>query len=430
MKFGFTSSGKGRFLQPRLSVRPELVEGRTPSMLRQAQHEREGAPFAVKASRSCLRLACLWVLLGVAACTSAPLLLTMRTPAEIDTSQIQTVAVGRFEVGRLHAVRRAEREGRWVEHEIRFSPAQQEAIARTVRARVVNLLTATPYFRVVFTEEFERLENDAALQELVSVQGYTVSGVDAVISGKIWLEAERIDGVELSKEDLEYFNPPRTYRTYGGYREDPGLSLNVQQVVWWPYKSVRGTLGLEIKLTQLDPGKVVAATFATRSYAQRIGGKPTSGFESLTTGLQAGPHRAAGDAGLVLPSLEQLVSDLSASIAARFVKRVSVTERRVPVPLASGSNETAQLLIEVGAYQLAIEQLQQSTANDPDPNDLYNLGVCFEAVGDYGLALTSYREAWEEDRENVLFAQGIGRVERLRRELPQLRQQTQSREES
>ncbi|MDP7318712.1 MAG: hypothetical protein QGH12_11110, partial [SAR324 cluster bacterium] len=371
-----------------------------------------------------------WILgfLGLVACAPTPLL-TMQTPAEIDTSQIQTVAIGRFEVGHVHAVHRAEREGIWESHELPFSPEQQDAIARTVRARVVNLLTATPYFRVVFTEEFERLENDAALQELISVQGYTTADVDAVISGKIWLEAERIDGLDLSKEDLEYFNPPRAYRSYGGYREDPGLNLNVQQVIWWPYKSVRGTLGLEIKLTQLNPGKVIASTFETRSYAQRIGGKPASGLEQLTAGLQAGPHLVAGDSGLVLPSLDQLVAELSVSIAARFVKRVSLTERRVPVPLAPGSNETAQLLIEVGAYQLAIEQLQQATANDPDPDDLYNLGVCFEAIGDYGLALTSYREAWEKDRENVLFAQGIGRVEHIRRELPQLRRQTQSRKE-
>ena len=368
-------------------------------------------------------------LLGLASCAPTPLL-TMQMPAEIDTSRIRTVAVGRFEVGRIRAVHRAEREGIWEAHEIDFSAEQQNAIARTVRARVINLLTATPYFRVVFTEEFERLENDAALQALVSVQGYTTLDVDAVISGKIWLEAERIDGLDLSKEDLEYFKPPTTYRTYGGYREDPGLNLNVQQVVWWPYKSVRGTLGLEIKLTQLNPGEIVASTFETRSYAQRIGGQPASGLERLSAGLQAGPHLAAGDSGLVLPSLDWLVADLAVSIAARFVKRVSVTERRVPVPLASGTNETAQLLIEVGAYQLAIERLQQSTANDPDPNDLYNLGVCFEAIGDYGLALTSYREAWERDRENVLFAQGMGRVERLRRELPQLRRQTQSRGES
>ena len=84
-------------------------------------------------------------------------------------------------------------------------------------------------------------------------------------------------------------------------------------------------------------------------------------------------------------------------------------------------------MIEAGAYDLAIEQLQQATAEDPDPNDLYNLGLCFEAVGDYGLAQTSYREAWSAEPENLLFAQGMGRIERLQRENPQMLRQLESR---
>ena len=90
-------------------------------------------------------------------------------------------------------------------------------------------------------------------------------------------------------------------------------------------------------------------------------------------------------------------------------------------------NENAKILIEAGAFDLAIEQLQLATADNPDPDDLYNLGLCFEAVGDYGLALTTYREAWQSDPENLLFAQGLGRIERLRREHPQLQRQLESR---
>ena len=84
-------------------------------------------------------------------------------------------------------------------------------------------------------------------------------------------------------------------------------------------------------------------------------------------------------------------------------------------------------MIEAGAYDLAIEKLQQATAENPDPNDLYNLGLCFEAVGDYGLAQTSYREAWSAEPENLLFAQGMVGIERLKRENPQLLRQLESR---
>ena len=97
------------------------------------------------------------------------------------------------------------------------------------------------------------------------------------------------------------------------------------------------------------------------------------------------------------------------------------------MPIANSDHPNTKILIEAGAYDLAIEQLQQATAENPDPNDLYNLGLCFEAIGDYGLAHTTYREAWEADSENLLFTQGLGRIERLRHENPQLKRQLESR---
>ena len=97
------------------------------------------------------------------------------------------------------------------------------------------------------------------------------------------------------------------------------------------------------------------------------------------------------------------------------------------MPIANSDHPNTKILIEAGAYDLAIKQLQKVTAVNPDPNDLYNLGLCFEVIGDYGLAQTTYREAWEADSENLLFAQGLGRIERLRRENPQLKRQLESR---
>ena len=177
----------------------------------------------------------------LASCAKATL--KVRSPAEINTRDIRKIAVGKFEIGQISLKYKTERNGIWQTHPVLLNVAQQKSISRSVRARVINLLTATPYFKVVFSDEFEKLENDTALQQLVSVRGYKTQNVDAVISGKLWLEIERTDGVDLSKEGLEYFRPPRSRRSLG-------LNLTVDQVVWWPYKSTRGTLGLEIKMTR------------------------------------------------------------------------------------------------------------------------------------------------------------------------------------
>jgi len=361
----------------------------------------------------------------ISGCAKATL--TVRSPAEINTRKIKNVAVGGFEIGQMMLKFKTERNGVWQTHPVLLSEEQQKSISRSVRARVINLLTATPYFKVIFSDEFEKLANDAALQQLVSVRGYKTKNVDAVINGKLWLEIERTDGVDLSKEGLEYFRPPRS-------RNSIGLNLTVDQVVWWPYKSTRGTLGLEIKMTRLLPTEVVATTFETRTYSQRIGGRNGESFQqiadSFTSVLSTSDSSKTDSIESstdVLPSFEQIIADMALSIASGFVRRVAVTEKVVSYPIAEGSFPNAKILIEAGAYDVAIDQLQQATAENSDPNDLYNLGLCFEAIGDYGLAHTTYREAWQTDPENLLFAQGLGRIERLRRENPQLQRQLESR---
>ena len=91
---------------------------------------------------------------------------------------------------------------------------------------------------------------------------------------KIWLEIERTYGVDLSKESLAYFRPPRSRRSLG-------LNLKVDQVVWWPYKSARGSMALEIKVTRLKPTEVLASTFETRTFAHRIGGIDKESFQKI-----------------------------------------------------------------------------------------------------------------------------------------------------
>ncbi len=361
----------------------------------------------------------------LSSCATATL--NVRSPAEINTREIKKVAVGGFEIGQIVMKYKTERNGAWEMYPVLLSEAQQKTISRSVRARVINMLTSTPYFKVVFTDEFEKLESDAALQQLVSVRGYKTQDVDAVISGKLWLEIERTDGVDLSKESLEYIRPPRSRRSLG-------LNLTVDQVVWWPYKSVRGSLALEVKMTRLVPTEVLASTFETRTFAQRIGGRNKESFQQISHSITNTFISSKSDqtdsietSEEVLPSFDQIIADLALSIASNFVRRVAVTEKTVIYPIANEGLPNSILLIEAGAYDLAIQQLQLATAENPDPNDLYNLGLCFEAIGDYGLANTSYREAWEAEPENLLFAQGMGRIERLKREYPQLQRQLESR---
>jgi len=360
-----------------------------------------------------------FLLLLVAVGCAPKVNISVQMPAEINTEGIKKVAIGKFEIAFIEESIQLERNGNWVTKKIKLTEAQKQAISDQVRAKIVNVLSATPYFSLVYTDEFAKLENDAALQDMISAEGYKSKEVDAIINGKIWLEMQKTDGSDVSKAELDYVQG-------GGSKS---LSVSVEKVVWWPYKSMRGNMTLEMKMTRLVPTEVIAINLDTRTFSHRTGGKPSGvlgSFVSATQSLRDGVGAKNGkieNSDAVYPSFDQLISDLATSIATNFIRRVAVTEKVVSYQIADGGDSQAKMLIQAGAYQMGIERLQSVTAREKNPDDLYNLGLSYEAIGEYGLAGILYNDAWERDKETLIFAQGIGRIERILREYPQVKRQ-------
>ncbi len=354
--------------------------------------------------------------------------LTILKPAEVTTSGIKKVAVGRFELAEVNRIFKIERNGTWQTQQTNLSKKQKTILSNQIRARVISLLSTTPYFNLVYTDEFNALDNDTALQNAISTGGFKTSEADAVINGKIWLDVINTDGVELEPSELEYMQ--------GG--QEGSFNYKVQVLAFWPYKSIRGTLALEMKMTRLNPTEIVAVTFDTRSYSHKVGGKPVSledkvskQAQSFSSDMARNRSKRKGSASeieeseLVLPNFDQIVSDLAESIAAQFVRRVAVTQQVASYPIASGGDSTAKMLIEAGAYEKAIDVISNTLnrSGSKNPNDIYNLGLCFEAIGDYGLAAVTYEDAVTADPKNLMFAQGVGRINRLKRENRRLKDQ-------
>lgn len=350
--------------------------------------------------------------------------LTVISPAQVNTEGIQKVAVGRFELAGIRLLSRLERNGKWKQEEQVLTVEQQKALSNQIRARVISSLATVPYFDLVYTDEFAVLETDAALQDAIAAGGFSTSEADAVINGKVWLDVVRIDGVEIDKAELGYMQ--------GG--QEGTFNYNVEVLVYWPYKSVNSTMDLEMKLTRLNPTAVVAVTFDSRSYSHAIGGKPASvqrkietGAQQLRTTVTSKSNAADGieESDLVLPNLEQLVAQLAESIASQFIRRVSISQSTASYTIASGGDSTTIQLIEAGAYEKAISVLTEilNKADAKNPDDFYNLGLCFEVTGDFGLAGVSYADALRLKPDKLLYAQGIGRIDRLKRENRRLQQQ-------
>jgi hypothetical protein len=89
-------------------------------------------------------------------CVSKTQKILVLKPAEIETKGIKKVAVGKFELAYVNESYKEERIGVWETRRLKLTAKQKEAISQQVRARVINALGLTPYFSLVYTDEFTK----------------------------------------------------------------------------------------------------------------------------------------------------------------------------------------------------------------------------------------------------------------------------------
>ena len=108
---------------------------------------------------------------------------------------------------------------------------------------------------------------------------------------------------------------------------------------------------------------------------------------------------------------KQILNRLMNKTLDQFIQTISPYPSVIQTEVASGGNSAAAKKIEAGKYQAARKMLK----NAKKPDDLYNLGLTFEAdastIEDYEDAMRYYSEALAKQPGSKLFAQGIGRME-------------------
>lgn len=94
-----------------------------------------------------------------------------------------------------------------------------------------------------------------------------------------------------------------------------------------------------------------------------------------------------------------------------FIQTISPFKDKLNAEIASGSDARVRDLLERGRF----EEVKSLLQNPEKPDDLYNLGLAYEAsatgIEDYEDALLFYNQALDKDPGSRLYAGGIGRME-------------------
>ncbi len=92
----------------------------------------------------------------------------------------------------------------------------------------------------------------------------------------------------------------------------------------------------------------------------------------------------------------------------QYIKQISPHDVTTDLNVMSGGNTAASTLIKGNAYEEAIAQLQNLKKRSFE--DEYNLGLAYEANGEYALAKKHYLHAKDQDQGNSLIEAALMRV--------------------
>lgn len=235
----------------------------------------------------------------------------------------------------------------------------------------------------------EQLAFMAARQTSSSIASQTEKGYHLPVPYIEIVSAMEVTFEMIRKSTGEAIVPDQVYRSY--------------YVRKWGGSSERSHLPEQLKaviVTRFQEDEVERSAFAYQ--LEQIKTAITDPDEFLARG-----GRLTVDRSVPRTPLE-VRSRLAREIADQFVQQISQTTEEKNLEVAAGDG-TAVTFMKGNAFELAINRLETI---DRSEADAYNLGLCYESVGEYRQALVYYQEALDKDPGNKSYQEAISRIGR------------------
>lgn len=121
------------------------------------------------------------------------------------------------------------------------------------------------------------------------------------------------------------------------------------------------------------------------------------------------------DSGKLVKTPSSLIFKSINQAAHNYAKRIIPHKRKVTAEILRGGDAVSIKLIENDAFNMAINRLDKTVTkkDDPDYEDLYNLGLSYEALNELRPALEYYQKADDLEPGNSTIKTALKRVKKI-----------------
>ncbi len=327
-------------------------------------------------NRSKLQWALVLILFFTISSCSTYIQFTTQKSAEPRYSGINKVGINTVLLRQRKSLDLQDNRGNWT---VAQKPLDDRKLETLVRKSLVSNLRKFSDYQVFDLHDIRNFHN--AFQRLRPLSGERIGELDLIIDVQIAYHTTKQTGFS---QEVMTFRQKKSVKQ--GKKWVTTQDSSQQKVVTVPYNHATADLICYVEVIK------------TKNGASKV-------LKSFNTLLS---HESDP-----MSTPESMVNELAVVITSRILKNVSkysvLTKRKID----KGSDDEVLELMENADLEAASKQLEAmlSKSERKNPADLYNLGICYEAMGDPGIALQMYRDAHKLDEKEELYMIAIGEIE-------------------
>lgn len=362
------------------------------------------------------------MIFGLTSCSYKLQFNTSVSPSS-ELESIKTLAIGDVQLIHSKEVSLLDNRGNWTVRGQKLDTRGLESLVK--RSLISNLIRFSDY-NIVDLEEFTNIYGDS-LNAIKPASGLKVKGIDAVLNLRFAVSVVNQNG---EFDSVKSFS--RRTSSKVGKKWKTTESTSTDRKVTEPYQTKTASIFLTGELVGVTNGKIeLLSTFSEVSVVSLGSGfvpgsfnqEPKGAVMSFYTRDDRSKDEKLGNLplfGLSHETIGNMPSD-----AANMARRIGVQISNAVLPKFSRFEIVVTRTIDTGGNDEAVEFLKRADVmkalemfehaiSDPEQKteeNLYNLGICYEAIGEPQIARQYYEESLQLDEGYGYAIEALGSLE-------------------
>jgi len=362
------------------------------------------------------------LIFGLVSCTDKLQFSTSISPS-VELNSIRTLAIGDVRILQNDELNMHDQLGNWT---VRQKILEKKGLKKFVKLSLISNLSRFSDYNIVDLAEFSKMFNDE-LKSIKPVGGMSIKEIDAVLNLKI---AVRVVTQNGQFERVKSFSR-RTSRKVGK-KWKTVEHISQDRKITEPYQTRTASIFMTGELVKVSGGKIrllktfsevsvvsMGSGFVPGSFTQSVDGN----FLPFFNGDNRSKEEKIGNLPLLALNHETLGTlpngsanmsyrmalQISNMILPKFARYTVLATRTID----SGGDEAAVNYLKQARVMKAKEKIEEiiSSTEDKSAENLYNLGICYEALGEPRIAIQLYEEALRLDEANSNVIEALGALQ-------------------